>query len=471
MMSARTLSIFAIAMINVAAIGTVKNWPVAAVYGFTALFYLVLSAVLFFIPVSLVSAELATGWPRLGGIFVWVKEAFGQRLGFLAIWLLWVENVFWYPIALSFVTSAVAYIINPDLSSHKIYTTVLMLAFFWATTLANFRGMRISSLISTFSVVFGVFIPAALIIILGFSWFFSGQPLQIDFSLKTLIPDITSPDQMAILIGVLFLFAGIEMSAVHALDVKNPQRDFPKAILLSVVIIVGLAILGVLSIAIVIPQEKISLVAGSLQAFSYFVDAYNLKWLTPYIAGLMAIGAIGSMSTWIVGPSKGLLAAAQSGDLPPCFRKVNKHGMPAPLLVAQAVIVSLLSLLFVCMPSINSAFFIITVIVSQLYLLMYILMFAAAIKLRYSKPDVERAYKIPGGKLGMWIVGGTGIATCLFGVIIGFFPPEQIPTGNFTFYLGFLILGMIVTCAAPSIFLAFKKPHWDTLLAHEGKEQ
>ena len=82
-------------MINVATILSIRNWPVSAEYGLSSVVFLLLALLFFFIPAALVSAELATGWPQAGGVFVWVKEALGPRLGFLAIWLLWIENVFY----------------------------------------------------------------------------------------------------------------------------------------------------------------------------------------------------------------------------------------------------------------------------------------------------------------------------------------------------------------------------------------
>ena len=228
-----------------------------------------------------------------------------------------------------------------------------------------------------------------------------------------------------------------------------------------------MSILGVLAISSVIPQKQISLVAGSMQAFSYFVDAYNLKWMTPYIAILIALGAFGSLSTWVIGPTKGLLAAARDGDLPPYFRAVNKEGMPIRLLLFQAIFVSLLSLVFVFMPTVSSAFWILSAVVVQLYLVMYILLFAAAIKLRYKKPRTERPYKIPGGKAGIWAVAGLGIVSSCFAMIIGFFPPSQIETGSTLFYVLFLVLGVIVASLAPSIILQFQKPSWKKKLGHE----
>src|SRR5258708_18435898 len=123
-------------MINVAAVSSVRNWPTIAEYGFSSIFFFLLAALLFFIPVSMVSAELATGWPGHGGVFLWVKEAFGHRTGFLAIWLQWIQTVVWYPTILSFIASTLAYAINPLLADNKIYTLFLVLAVIWGATFA-----------------------------------------------------------------------------------------------------------------------------------------------------------------------------------------------------------------------------------------------------------------------------------------------------------------------------------------------
>ena len=453
----RTLSLFTLTMINIAAIGSIKNWPVTAEYGFSSIFYFLLGALLFFLPLALVTAELATSIPKPGGVYVWVKEAFGHRTGFLAVWLLWVENVIWYPTVLSFIAAAIAYVIDPTLLENTLYMVTTILIIFWGATFANLFGMKASGWISTIGVVLGTFVPATIIIAIGFLWYFSGSPLQIAFTWHDFFPSLSSIDDLVFFTGVMLSLAGIEMSAMHVRDVKNPKRDFPHAILFSGIIIVALSILGVLSIASIVPRTQINLIAGSLQAFVYFVELYGLHWLTPLLAILFAIGAFGSMSTWIVGPTKGMLAAAQDGDLPPYFRAVNSRFIPVRLLIAQAVIVTVLSLVFLLMPSLSSAFWILTAMIAQVYLIMYILMFAAVLKLRYSQPKLERPYKIPGGKYGIWSMVTVGILSSLFAIIMGFFPPSQIQTGNVFFYVFFLFLSILLSCIAPSIILRLQK--------------
>lgn len=453
MKQSKTIHFFTLAMINVAAVSSVRNWPTIAEYGASALFFFAAAALLFFVPVSMVSAELATGWPKAGGVFAWVKEAFGHRTGFLAVWLLWAENVIYYPALLSFVAGTLAYLINPALADNTFFALSVVIGVFWLTTLANLMGMRASGWISTIGVIIGTFIPGGLIIVLGAIWFFTGQPLHIQFSADTLLPDMSSPTQLVLFSGVLLALGGLEMSAVHAGDVDNPKKNYPKAILLSAILILGLYILGTFAIAIVVPQQEINLIAGSLQAFSVFVNAYGLQALTPWIAVLLICGALGTLSTWVAGPSKGLLAAAESGDLPPLFKKTNRHGMPTALLIAQAVIVSIFSLLFLVMPTVSSAYWILTVMSAQLYLLMYILMFAAALKLRYKCPHVPRAYQVPGGNKGMWCIAGTGLLAATGTLIIGFFPPAQIPSGTTLLYIGLLITSILVGGLAPALFL------------------
>lgn len=458
----RVLTVFMLTMINVATIGSVKNWPVTAEYGFSSVFYFLLATLIFFIPTSLVSAELATGWPKTGGVFAWVKEAFGHRTGFLAAWLLWVQNIVWYPTALSFIAATIAYIIKPSLAQNNWYTFITILLIFWAITIVNFKGMRTSGWISSLGMIFGTFLPGLVIILLGFLWYFSPKPTEISFTLDQLIPDMSSIGQLVLFSGVLISLAGMEMSAVHARDVQNPKRDYPRAILFSALIILALSIPGVLAIAIVVPQQEISLLAGSLQAIAVFFSNYNMAAFVPVMAFLITIGTIASVSTWTVGPTKSLLGAAQVGDLPPLFRKMNKNAMPVPLLIMQAIVVSALSTLFIFFPNLNEAFWMLVATVTELYLLMYLLMFAAAIRLRYTQPKVDRPYKIPGGKAGMWFVAGLGFLSSLATMVIGILPPTHIAITHPKKYIILMITGIVFFSLGPSMILLLQKKSWKT---------
>jgi amino acid transporter len=95
-----------------------------------------------------------------------------------------------------------------------------------------------------------------------------------------------------------------------------------------------------------------------------------------------------------------------------------------------------------------------------LYLIAYMLMYAAAIKLCYSKPALARPFKIPGGMIGMWLIGGIGFVGVLFSFLVAFFPPDQLPVGSPTLYVGLVIAGTVVFCAIPLILHAMRHPNW-----------
>src|ERR1700753_2570263 len=96
------LNVFVLAMLSLAVVISLRNLPLTAEYGFGSPFFYILAALIFMIPYALVSAELASGWPKEGGVFIWVKEALGDRWGFLAIWMQWFHNMTWYPAMLAF---------------------------------------------------------------------------------------------------------------------------------------------------------------------------------------------------------------------------------------------------------------------------------------------------------------------------------------------------------------------------------
>jgi putative glutamate/gamma-aminobutyrate antiporter len=453
------LTVWMIGLINVAAICNIKNFPLFAEYGLSIILFLILSAIFFFVPVAFVSAELASSFPDRG-VYSWVREGLSPRLGFLAIWLQWVENVIWYPTILSFIAASFSYLFDPELATNKTYILCMVLATFWPMTFVNFLGMRVSGWISSLSALLGTLIPIALIIVLGLWWILSGQPLQIEFSWKAVLPDLTSINQLVLLSGVLLGLGGLEMSAVHAHEVKDPSRTYPKAIFLSAGLILIFSALGALAIAAIIPAHQIELASGSMAAFSLLFSTLNMTWAIPVIAAIMTFGALGMMSTWIIGPSRGLLATAEHGDLPPIFHKTNKQGMPVAILITQAIIVTILSSVFLFMPSVSSSYWILVALASILYMVMYVLMMIAAIRLRHKYPHIRRVYQVPGGIKGLWIICLLGIIGSTLGFFLGFLPPSQLDTGSVIRLEAFLVGGTVLACALPLIIYSLRKPHW-----------
>jgi len=456
----RVISVFVLVMLNVAIMASLRNLPLVATYGLSAIFFFGLVALFFLIPCALVAAELATGWTKEGGIYIWVREALGDRWGFFAVWMQWVHNVAWYPVILSFVAATIAYIFNPALAENKVYFVGVILVSFWGMTLLNYLGMRTSSLFSTIGVIAGTILPGLFIIGLGVLWLGGDQPTDIQLSWSALIPDFSHLGNVVFLAGLVLAFAGLEVSSSYANEVENPKKNYPKSIILAALITFSVFMLGSLAIAYVIPKEEINLAAGLMAAFQKFFDYYSLGWILPIMGILLVIGAVAEVNAWIVGPVKGLYATTTHGCLPPMFHKKNKHGVPTNLLLFQAIIMSVTSLVILELPNISAAFWILSAMSAQIYLVMYVLMFVSAIRLRYLKPHVPRAYKVPYGKKGMWFFSILGMIACIFVIFLAFIPPHQIDVGSPLFYESFLIGGLVLMSAIPLVIYQLRKPHW-----------
>ncbi len=444
-------------MITVGSVDSIRNLPATALFGSQLIFFFLLGALFFLIPTALVSAELASGWAEQGGIYIWVKEAFGKKAGFLAIWLQWIENVIWYPTILSFVAGTIGYLINPSLVTNPVFLWLVITASFWIVTWINISGMKSAALFSNICAISGLIVPMTLIIALGIVWLLGNNPSQIQFNLHSILPQGHESSLWVSLTAIMMSFCGIEIATVHANDVHNPQYAFPRALVISVAIILVTLILGSLAIAIVLPNKEINLVAGIMQAFNAFFGRYHLIWLMPIIALMLIMGGLGGVSNWIIAPTKGLMVAASEGNLPEIFRRSNKHGAPIVILIIQAIIVTVLSALFLFMPSVNSSYWLLTALAAQLYMLMYLIMFVAAIKLRISHPKKPRLFKIPGGLLGMLIVSGIGIIGVLATLVVSFIPPDTIDIGSITRYELTLVFGLVVMCLPPFISTRFQK--------------
>jgi len=449
-------------MINVAAIATLRDLPAMAEYGLSSITYCLFVAAIFMIPISLVSAELATGFPQAGGVYNWVQQAFGAKWGFVAIWLQWIQNVVWYPVVLSFAASTLAYALDPELAKNRVYIVAVVLAAYWISTLVNFRGLKASSLISTLGVIVGTLLPAMVLIGFGALWWFGGSPRgdgsKLVISSHSLLPDVRDPSRMVLALSMLLTsFVGMEMSASHVQEVRNPQRDYPRAILIATVVILGLAIVGTTALVAVIPPAEIDAETGVMQMVQIVQQQYDLRGLVRLSAVLIAFGLFGQVTTWVPGPSKGLLAVGRHGFLPRFFQHTNRSGVQTHILLVQAVIVTVLSLVFMVIPSVETAYTLLMAATAQIYLLMYILMFAAAIRLRYSQPDTPRAYRVPGGNLGMWCVSGTAIIGAAFTIFVFYAPQASVSAMA---WFGILLGALIVMGAPPFMIYALRKPEW-----------
>ena len=369
------LSVMTLAIMNVTAVVSLRGLAAESVYGPSSAFYYLFAAIVFLIPTALVAAELAAMFSdKQGGVFRWVGEAFGARAGFLAIWLQWIESTIWYPTVLTFGAVSIAFIgmdqtHDMSLASNKVFTLAVVLAIYWIATFISLKGLGWVGKISKWGGIIGTIIPAALLIILGIVYLSTGGHNNMDMS-QSFFPDLTNLDNLVLASGIFLFYAGMEMMGIHVMEVKDPSRNYPKAIIIGSIITVCILILGTFSLGFIIPAKDVSLTQSLLIGFDNYFKYLHMSWASPIIAIALMFGVLAGVLTWVAGPSKGIFAVGKAGYLSPFFQRSNANGVQRNILLIQGGIVTLLSLLFVVMPSVQSFY----QVLSQLTVLLYLIM-------------------------------------------------------------------------------------------------
>src|SRR3990167_4634530 len=339
MLSNKKIGLFVLTMFIVGSIDSLRNMPSNAMFGAPLIFFFIAAAISFLLPIALISAELTSYHPEKNGIYQWIKEAFGDKIAFFGIWLQWINTATWYPSILSFIAGGIAYLIDPSLATDKLFAVLVILTVFWSLTLLSLNNFSLSAGFATFCTMAGFVLPFCVMAALAAIWLFKGDAIQIPLTFHSIIPKFSDINNWISLTTIITAFLGMELATVNVQNIKNPQRNYPAGVLIASAIILLTMIFGSLAIAFVIPQKQIGLTTGIFQTLEYYLDAFHLKYLVGLISMLVVLASVGEMINWIISPARGLQQAAQTGTLPHALAKNNQHGMPASILILQAILV------------------------------------------------------------------------------------------------------------------------------------
>lgn len=407
-MNKNSLGAFALAMISVSAILNVRGLPIMAATGWHCIFFYLLAAVTFLIPSAIVCARLSSRYPENGGIYTWIKHAFGHKTGTVAMWLEWINNIIVYPATLATIISTIAYVSFPNLEAHRLILFSAMMLILWSLIAFNTLQIGVTSRLNVLGALLGTLLPCALLIFIGVVMLTHNFHTELPKFNEHFFPPINTAS-LAVFVGVLSSYGGMQVIAFHARNVRNPKKTFPRAIIISTTLIIFTSIFATLAIALIIPPAKINLLNGLIEGAAAFFDQVHLHWLVPIFSVLIAFGTLATLNAWIIGPARGLQTAAENGDMPRFLAATNKHQMPTRVLLVQGVIGTLLASFFLWMPTLKAAFWVLIALMSQFTLIVYILMFAASIQLTRKR-----------------FFATLGILSSCVGFYLGLFPPDQL---------------------------------------------
>jgi glutamate:GABA antiporter len=452
----KPISWTALALLTVASVGNLGSASALAVVGLASVFLYVLPALVFLVPVSLVAAELASGWP--GGVYNWVSQGISAPMGLLAVWCEFAQTIFFYPALLAYVADTLAYPFDPGLASNGVYTAVVIIALFWGGVLLCSLGPMLVARIGSRGTGIGTLGPAAILLGLGVAYLVQGHHPDAPMTTRHILPAWNGLASIVLVVNSFFTYAGVEVNAVHVNELKNPAREYPRSIFLAMALVLAVFIGPTLAISWVIPSARISFTVGVMQAFNSLFSHFGLGFAVPVIAIALAVGALAGMISWLDGPSEGLrLIGRRHGYLPPYFQKVNRDGIEVRIIATEGVVITLIALLYAFIPGVSHAFWILTVLATQVYLIMYVLLFIAVLRLRRTQPDHKYGYRAPA--LGLLCLVGTLSSVAAF--VIGFVPPSQFSHLNPLKYTLLILAGVLVIGIVPPLLMdRLRRPGW-----------
>ncbi|MEH7453912.1 APC family permease [Gottfriedia acidiceleris] len=402
--STKKLGVMGLSFLSINAILGLRNIAFASTIGPSAIFYWIVAALIYFIPIGLIVAELSTTYPNQGGMGVWVRKAFGEKASFLCSWFFWIANFTYYPSLLLTTTIAIAYGINqPQMASHPMKTAIISSVIFWIVTLLTLKGTKMSGRLASIGAPLGVLVPAILIFGFGFYSMFSGQPSATHFTQSTIMPNNLSFGMIMFLSTLMFGFSGAEMLGTIAGNVRNPQKTFPRAIFITSIIIALVYILATVAFQFVItisPDQT----ATALYLFADKITSqFGLNFSLSQILGICFLLAfVGSLSFLILNPSV-MIAESANDVLPKNLLKENKDGMPSILVLGQAVAVTFILILSAFVPSVSKALNMLILMSTLAFFIPYVFLISAYLKLRMTDNKINRPFKIKSNSLAIFV--------------------------------------------------------------------
>ena len=475
----RSLTFFGFFAITASMVMTVYEYPSFASSGFQLVFFLIIGGILWFLPVAMCAAEMATvkGWES-GGIFSWVGNTLGRRWGFAALFFQWFQITVGFVTMAFFILAAFAYVVKWDaLYNNPLVMFFGVAAIVWILTLTQLGGTKYTARISKVGFVGGIILPVIVLLVGLVYYFATGGVSQINMTPATFVPDFGKVDTLVIFASFILAYMGVEASASHVNELKNPNRNYPLAMIVLAILTIALDALGGLAVATTLPASVLdgNLSFGVIEAFrAIFVQHIgpSMSWIVFVVALLLALGVLAEISAWIVGPSRALLDTAHDGILPPSFKKVNKHGVSVKIVVIQGIVVTIWDAVLCGSMALSggsgSSISYLTAVglTVVIYLVGYILFFLGYFKLIFKGKDHERAFNVFGGTVGKCIVAGIGLLLTVFALIVSFFPPSQLDAQSGTVYVATLIICWVVSVAIPFVVYALRK-HWNGGIDHD----
>ncbi|MEF1326950.1 APC family permease [Vibrio sp. M260121] len=434
------MGVMSIALFTLCAVLVVDTLTASASIGVSSIGWWVVMLIFFVIPYGFITSELSTTYPGDGGIYDWVKEAFNFKWAVRTTWFYWINVGLWMPAVYIMFAGMFAELFMPDLSLWGQIAICIALTWFtvWICNVSADIGVWVTNV--------GAILKILVIGTLGVGGFVYAMKHGVanEFSLSAMVPTLDSA--VAFLPAIVFNLMGFELVATMTKEMKD-VRDMPKAVFLSIGITAFLYIFGTIGILMALPVESIGLVAGLIDTFKTLFGDGPLGNAMVYFFGVCALlTLIGNMVSWTMGASRAAAEAAQEGELPAAVAKMSDKGSPVGANNITGTVSTVVILSYALFAQGNDdLFWSIFAFSSCIFLLPYLFMFPAYLKLRLVDGERERPFKVPGGMGLQFVMSIVCFFVILQAVVLFIFPEALDLTVADWNYTAPVLIGVITT--------------------------
>lgn len=409
-------------LFTVSAILLLDTLTAAASVGTPALFWWLLLGLVFFLPFAFICAEMGCSYPEQGGIYAWIRDAFGGRWASRATWCYWVNTAVWLPAIFILFAGIFTQLFAPGLALH--WQILIGLGLTWLAVAVNIVTLEVGKWIPNLGAVLKVLI--FLTIIVGAVVHVSRHGMANPLSLASIAPDWSNSLQYipAIIYGML----GFELVSAGSAEMRNPERDVPRAILISGSLILLLYIGGTLAVLAAIPAGDINLVEGLVDSLRLFFAGSALGNGLVLVLGICALYTFFSNGvTWALGCNRAAAEAAQEGELPRVFAVEHPTlGTPVGAAVLMGVVSSTVLVLYGLLAGSNEdLFWALFAFSAVIFLLPYLGMLLAFLRLRASDAQHHRPWRVPGGPVGAAVSAWLCLLVLVLAIALFLYTPEE----------------------------------------------
>ncbi|MEA4811519.1 MAG: APC family permease [Anaerolineaceae bacterium] len=426
-------------LFTVCAILVVDTLSPSAAIGPSSISWWLITLVLFFIPYGLITAELGTAYPEQGGLYIWVKKAFGERWAARTTWLYWVNVALWMPSVYILFAGMFAQLFFPEMGLWmQIGLAILMT---WITVWIGCIKLDVGKWVPNIGAIF----KALIMVVIGVGAFiYAGKHgLANDLSLKSILPSWDAG--LAFLPVIVYNFMGFELMSGASEEMKNPAKDIPRAIVIAGLLISVFYLMGTIGILMALPLEEIGLVSGIIDTLQKFLGNSQLGAALVIILGVgLLYSFLANMVTWTMGANRTAAEAAKEDELPAIFgREDPVHKTPTGAFIITGMVSTLVIIIYGLMAgSAEDLFWSLFAFSSIVFLLPYLVMFPAFLKLRRSDPNTPRPYKVPGGQIGAVVMTVICMLFILQAIVFFVVVPNQPVDWAFA---GPVLIGVVIT--------------------------